>query len=113
MAHRAPGRGLAPHNNKAASLGAAPGLCQRPLCSIDPPEKGLHMADHILESEAQAFADATSQPPFLYEIGPDAARKVLDDVQAAPIDEADVGEDKWITVSAPVGDVQVRLVKPV
>src|SRR5262245_36201589 len=69
------------------------------------------MNEHILEPAAQAFAEATSQPPFLYELGPDGARKVLDDVQAAPIAKLDVDET-WITVPAEVGDVQVRIVKP-
>src|SRR6476469_6020969 len=70
------------------------------------------MNKHTLEPAAQAFADATAQPPFLYELGPDGARKVLDDVQAAPIAKPDV-EDAWITVPAEVGDVAVRIVKPV
>jgi acetyl esterase/lipase len=70
------------------------------------------MTQPTLEPAAQALADATSKPPFLYEIGPDAARKVLDDIQAAPIDKLAV-DDNWITVPAEVGDVQVRIVKPV
>ena len=37
---------------------------------------------------------------------------MLDDLQAAPIDKVEVGEDKWITVPE-VGDVQVGLLKPV
>jgi acetyl esterase/lipase len=69
------------------------------------------MTEHILEPAAQDFADATATPPFLYELGPEAGRKVLDDVQAAPIDLLPVDE-KWITVPAPVGDVRVRIVKP-
>ncbi|MFI6790965.1 alpha/beta hydrolase [Nonomuraea sp. NPDC050383] len=69
------------------------------------------MSEHILEPEAQEIADATSKPPFLYELGPEGARKVLDDIQAAPIDKPDVDE-KWITVPAEVGDVRVRIVKP-
>ena len=70
------------------------------------------MSEHALEPAAQQFADATAQPPFLYELGPDGARKVLDDVQATPITKPDVA-DKWITVPADVGDVRVRIVKPV
>jgi acetyl esterase/lipase len=70
------------------------------------------MTRHVLETAAQQFADATSKPPFLYELGPEAARKVLDDVQAAPIAKLDVDE-KWITVPAAVGGVRVRIVKPV
>jgi acetyl esterase/lipase len=69
------------------------------------------MTTHILETAAQEIADATSQPPFLYELGPDGARKVLDDIQAAPIDLPKIDEH-WITVPAEVGDVQVRIVKP-
>ncbi len=70
------------------------------------------MNKHFLEPAAQDFADATAKPPFLYELGPDGARQVLDDVQAAPIAKLDVTE-KWITVPAEVGDVRVRIVKPV
>jgi acetyl esterase/lipase len=66
----------------------------------------------ILEKEAQGIVDATSTPPFLYELGPEGARKVLDDLQSAPIEKLDV-EEKWITVPAPVGDVRVRIVTPV
>jgi acetyl esterase/lipase len=55
--------------------------------------------------------DATSSPPFIYELSPEAARKVLDDVQAAPIDKLPVDE-RWITVPADVGDVRVRIVRP-
>ncbi|MFF0497846.1 alpha/beta hydrolase [Nocardia aobensis] len=67
----------------------------------------------ILEPSAQQFADATARPPLLYELGTDGARKVLDDIQAAAtIDKLPV-RDTWITVSAEVGDVRVRIVKPV
>ena len=70
------------------------------------------MNRHTLEPAAQQIADATSKPPFLYDLGPEGARKVLDDIQAAPVAKLDVDE-KWITVPATVGDVQVRIVKPV
>ncbi|MGY2703021.1 MULTISPECIES: alpha/beta hydrolase [unclassified Nocardioides] len=69
------------------------------------------MSNHHLETEAQALTDATAQPPYFYEMTPEQARKVLDDVQAAPIAMPDVDE-KWITVPAAVGDVRVRIVKP-
>jgi acetyl esterase len=70
------------------------------------------VSKHILETAAQSIADATSSPPFLYELGPEGARKVLDDIQAAPIGKPDVDE-RWITVPAQVGDVRLRIVKPV
>src|SRR5215213_12041534 len=65
----------------------------------------------VLEPASQAFVEATANPPFLYELTPDEARKVLDDVQAAPIDKLLVDE-RWITVAADAGDVQVRIVRP-
>jgi acetyl esterase len=65
----------------------------------------------VLEPASQAFVEATGAPPFLYELTPADARKVLDDVQAAPIDKLPV-QDRWITVPADVGDVRVRIVRP-
>ncbi|MRH92155.1 alpha/beta hydrolase fold domain-containing protein [Nocardia sp. SYP-A9097] len=70
------------------------------------------MHKQILEPSARKLADATAHPPFLYELGPEGARKVLDDIQAEPIDKLPV-QDKWVTVPAAVGDVRVRIVKPV
>ena len=35
----------------------------------------------VLETAAQQFADATSQPPLIYQLSPDKARDVLEDVQ--------------------------------
>jgi len=69
------------------------------------------LAPVVLEPASQAFVDATANPPFLYELTPGEARKVLDDVQAAPIDKLPVDEH-WITVPADVGDVKVRIVRP-
>jgi acetyl esterase len=69
------------------------------------------LARVVLEPAAQAFADATAKPPFLYELTPAEARKVLDDVQAAPIAKLPVDES-WLTVPADAGDVRVRIVRP-
>ncbi|GAA2269029.1 esterase [Streptomyces ruber] len=70
------------------------------------------MGEHVLEPAAQEFADATATPPFLYELGPGGARKVLDDVQAAPVPSLPGIDEKWITVPAEAGDVRVRVVRP-
>jgi acetyl esterase len=66
----------------------------------------------VLEASAQAIVDATSKPPFLYELEPAAARKVLDDLQAAPVDKLPI-EEEWISVPADVGDAKVRIIRPV
>src|SRR5918992_4139993 len=60
----------------------------------------------VLEPALQEFVEATSTPAFLYELTPAEARKVLDDVQAAPIDKLRVDE-RWITVPADVGEVHL------
>src|SRR5918996_5463179 len=65
----------------------------------------------VLEAASQEFVDATSTPPFIYELTPDEARKVLDDVQTEPIHKLPV-EERWITVPAKVGDVRVRIIRP-
>src|SRR4051794_36236551 len=65
----------------------------------------------VLEPASQEFVEATSTPPFIYELTPDEARKVLDDVQAEPIEKLPI-QERWITVPANVGDVRVRIVRP-
>ncbi|MFB4307414.1 alpha/beta hydrolase [Actinomadura sp. GTD37] len=69
------------------------------------------MSGPVLEPAAQELADATAKPPFLYELGTEGARKVLDDIQAAPVAMPEVADD-WRTVPAEAGDVRVRIVKP-
>jgi acetyl esterase len=66
----------------------------------------------VLEPAAQDLADATAKPPFLFDLGPQSARKVLDDLQSAPVGKLPVA-DEWITVPAEFGDVRVRIVRPV
>jgi acetyl esterase len=65
----------------------------------------------VLEPAAQELADATSTPPFLYELDYPDARKVLEDLQAAPIDKPPIDEE-WITVPSSFGDARVRLIRP-
>ena len=70
------------------------------------------VAPAVLEPAARAFAEAAAKPPYLHELTPEQARAVLDDVQAARIDKPLVAE-QWITVPARVGDVRVRMLRPV
>jgi acetyl esterase/lipase len=65
----------------------------------------------VLEPASQAFVEATAKPPFLYQLTPAEARKVLDDVQAAPVDKLPVA-DHWVSVPAKAGDVRVRIIRP-
>lgn len=65
----------------------------------------------VLEPAAQQVADAFSKPPFLYEMTPADARKVLEDAQSGQVSVQPVDEE-WITVPAPVGEVRVRIIRP-
>src|SRR6201993_4195067 len=65
----------------------------------------------VLEPAAQQVADAFSKPPFLYDMSPADARKVLEDAQSAPVSKLPVDEE-GITVPSPMGDARVRIVKP-
>jgi acetyl esterase len=69
--------------------------------------------NHVsLEKAAQDFVDATSVPPFLWELPPEEGRKAVDGVQDTPIDKPEV-DDEWITIDGgPTGTVKVRIVKP-
>jgi acetyl esterase len=70
------------------------------------------VAATVLEPAAQAFADATADPPFLADLGPVEGRKAVDETQAGEIYKPPVDEE-WITVSGgPTGEVRVRIVRP-
>jgi len=65
-----------------------------------------------LETAAQEFVDATSEPPFLFQLPPGDGRKAVDGVQDSPIDKPEIDEE-WITVEGgPTGSVKARIVKP-
>jgi acetyl esterase len=66
----------------------------------------------VLEPAAQEFADATSTPPFIYELSPDKAREVLEDVQRSAIDKPDVDIEDLTISGGPHGQIAVRLIKP-
>jgi acetyl esterase/lipase len=66
-----------------------------------------------LEPAAQAFADATAQPPFLYQIPVSEGRKAVDDVQSGDGVPLLAVDEEWVTVTGgPTGDVRVRILRP-
>ncbi|MDQ0906755.1 acetyl esterase [Streptomyces canus] len=66
----------------------------------------------VLEPAAQAFAEATANPPYLFDLGPVEGRKTVDEVQSGEIDKPAVDEE-WVTVQGgPTGSVRTRIVKP-
>lgn len=66
----------------------------------------------VLEPAAQAFAEATANPPYLFDLAPAEGRKAVDEVQSGDIAKPAVDEE-WITVpGGPTGSVRTRIVKP-
>ncbi|WBQ03065.1 alpha/beta hydrolase [Kribbella sp. CA-293567] len=65
----------------------------------------------VLEPAAQAFADATSQPPFLFQLPPAEGRKAVDEVQTTDYPKLAVDEE-WLTVPNGEGSVKVRVIRP-
>ncbi|MFK8907658.1 alpha/beta hydrolase [Streptomyces sp. YS-3] len=67
----------------------------------------------VLEPAAQAFADATAQPPYLYQIPVAEGRAAVDGVQSGEGVSFPAVDEEWITVQGgPTGDVRVRIVRP-
>ncbi|TDU87419.1 acetyl esterase/lipase [Kribbella voronezhensis] len=62
----------------------------------------------VLEPAAQAFADATAEPPFLFQLDPADGRKAVDEVQTTDYPKLPVDEE-WVT--APDG-TKARIVRP-
>jgi acetyl esterase/lipase len=66
----------------------------------------------VLEPAAAAFAEATANPPYLFDLPPAEGRKAVDEVQSGEIAKPGIDEE-WITVSGgPTGSVRARIVKP-
>ncbi|MFF5408266.1 alpha/beta hydrolase [Streptomyces misionensis] len=65
-----------------------------------------------LEPAAQAFVDATSEPPFLYQLPPEDGRKAVDQVQDAEIFKPEIDEEWLEVLGGPTGTVKVRIVRP-
>ncbi|MET9789589.1 alpha/beta hydrolase [Streptomyces canus] len=66
----------------------------------------------VLEPAAQAFVEATANPPYLFDLPPAEGRKAVDEVQSGEIAKPAIDEE-WITVSGgPTGSVRARIVRP-
>ncbi|KIQ65955.1 esterase [Kitasatospora griseola] len=69
-------------------------------------------AGPVLEPRAREFAEATANPPYLFDLGPEEGRKAVDEVQSGEIELPAIDEE-WITVpGGPTGSVRTRIVRP-
>jgi len=66
-----------------------------------------------LEPEAKAFADAAAKPPFLFNLGPEKGRIVLDEVQSGVVSKPVVAiEDLTIEGRTTTCQVSIRILRP-
>ncbi|MER8060145.1 MULTISPECIES: alpha/beta hydrolase [unclassified Streptomyces] len=66
----------------------------------------------VLEPAAAAFAEATANPPYLFDLGPVEGRKAVDEVQSGETAKPAVDEE-WVNVQGgPTGSVRARVVRP-
>ena len=66
----------------------------------------------VLEPAAQEFADATANPPYLFDLGPIEGRKVVDEVQSGEIAKPDVEIQDTTIPGGPSGEVSIRILRP-
>jgi acetyl esterase len=62
----------------------------------------------VLEPAAQAFADATATPPFLFQLPPAEGRKAVDEVQTTNYPKLPIDEE-WVTAA---DGTKARIVRP-
>jgi acetyl esterase/lipase len=66
----------------------------------------------VLEPAAQEFAEATANPPYLFDLGPEKGRETVDEVQAGDIAKPDVEITDTTVPGGPAGEVSVRILRP-
>jgi acetyl esterase len=65
-----------------------------------------------LEPEAEEFAKATANPPFLFDLGPEKGRETVDEVQAGPVAKLPVDVEELTIPGGPSGQVSIRIMRP-
>jgi acetyl esterase/lipase len=70
------------------------------------------VAPVILEPAAQEFAEATANPPYLFDLGPVEGRKTVDEVQSGEVEKPDVDIEDTTIAGGPSGEVSVRILRP-
>ncbi|TMR93811.1 alpha/beta hydrolase [Nonomuraea basaltis] len=66
----------------------------------------------VLEPAAAAFAEATANPPYLFDLPPAEGRKAVDEVQSGEIAKPAIDEEWIIVPGGPTGSVRARIVRP-
>src|SRR5258707_8413271 len=65
-----------------------------------------------LEPEAQAFAEAAAKPPFLFTLGPQKGRIVLDKAQSGQVSTLPIDIEDLTIADGPSAQVTLRILRP-
>ena len=65
-----------------------------------------------LEPEVQAFADAAAKTPFLFTLGPQKGRIVLDEAQAGQVSTVPIDIEDFTIADGPSEQVPLRILRP-
>ncbi len=66
----------------------------------------------VLENAAREFADATADPPYLFDLPPQRGRETVDKVQAGTVTKPAADTEDLTVPGGPSGQVPVRIVRP-
>lgn len=67
----------------------------------------------VLEPAAQAFVEATANPPYLFDLGPEEGRKAVESVQDGTGVDTPAADVQDLTFAGgPTGEVKVRILRP-
>ncbi|MEC0308916.1 Carboxylesterase NlhH [Paenibacillus sp. GM2FR] len=66
----------------------------------------------VLETAAKQFAEATANPPYLFDHGPVKGREVVDQVQSGSVNKLPVEIEELTINGGPKGSVSLTIVRP-
>ena len=65
-----------------------------------------------LEPEAQAFAEVAAKPPFLFNLGPEKGRIILNEVQSDLVSTLQVDIEDLTIDDGPIDQIAIRILRP-
>src|SRR5688572_32556326 len=76
------------------------------------PNRSTPVNKPVLEPAAQAFVEATADPPYLFQIPPAVGRKAVDAVQSPTADVPGTDKETLTVPGGPTGSVSVTVFRP-
>jgi acetyl esterase len=82
-----------------------------PAASVSP-SAPANVNKVVLEPAAQEFVEATANPPYLFDLGPEKGRETVDQVQSGDVQKPDADIRKLTIQGGPKGSVSITIVRP-